>query len=138
MSVIRVVEDYWGINAWQSRETNASRGCWRSRGDDESKMTKQCGEELVNTDMKIAMMTSTLPAVIQDFVHQHVDSKTKYADISEKVKAWVGIRVAMAHEPIPMDIGEVGWSSDDCNMQAEETEIYLVASAWTKCHRCVG
>ena len=83
-------------------------------------------------------MTSILPAVIQDFLYQHVDNKTKYADISEKVKAWVGNRVAIVNEPIPIDIGEVGWGSDDYNMQAEETDIDMVVCAWTKCHRCDG
>ena len=51
-------------------------------------------------------MTSALPVVIQDFVYQHVDSKTKYADIEERVKAWRRNRVAMATGTIPMDIGE--------------------------------
>ena len=89
-------------------------------------------------DMNIAIMTSILPAVIQDILYQHVDNKTKYADISEKVKAWVGNRVGIVNEPIPIDIGEVGWGSDDYNMQAEETEIDMVVCAWTKCHRCDG
>ena len=48
-------------------------------------------------------MTTVLPVAIQDFVYHHVDSNTKYADIAEKVKAWVGNLVAMANEPIPMD-----------------------------------
>ena len=78
--------------------------------EDDAQLTKSYGEEPVKNDMKIAIMTSILPAVIQDFVYQYVDNKTKYADISEKVKAWVGNRVAMASEPIPMDIGEVGWA----------------------------
>ena len=43
-----------------------------------TQLTKQDGEEPVKNDMKIAIMTSILPAVIQDFVYQHVDSETKY------------------------------------------------------------
>ena len=43
--------------------------------------------------------------------------------------------MAVVNEPIPMDIGEVGWGSEDYNMQAEKTEIDMVVSAWTKCHR---
>ena len=56
----------------------------------------------------------------------------------KKVEAGVGNRVPVAKEPIPTDVGEVGWSTDDYNMQAEETEIGMVVSAWTKCHRCEG
>ena len=113
MSVIRAVDDYQGINAWQRLhlkkyprtmamaiglldevanptpaknvgEVEATLNKWESKM---TQLTKQYGEEPAKNDMKIATKTSILPAVIQDFVCQHVGSKTKYADISEKVKA---------------------------------------------------
>ena len=74
--------------------------------------------------MNISCMTFILPAVFQDFECQHVDRQTKYADIDEKVNAWVGNRVAMVNEPILVDIGEVGWSSGRCR-RSRRTSTWL-------------
>ena len=67
-------------------------------------------------------------------MYQNVDSKTKFEDIVRKVKGWVTNRVALINGPAPVNIGEVGWASDDCGGDTEETAIYMIGS-WTKCHR---
>ena len=38
----------------------------------------------------------------------------------------------------PWTLAKWDGHGDDYNMQAEETEIDMVVSAWTKCHRCEG
>ena len=73
-----------------------------------TQLTMQYGEEPVQNDMKMDDRTSIQPAVIQDFMYQHVVRKTKYADISDKVVVWVGNRVAITTGPIPMDTGGMG------------------------------
>ena len=59
----------------------ATLSTWESKM---TQLTKQYGEEPVKNDAKITTMTSILPAVIQDFVYQHVDSKRPSMPTSRK------------------------------------------------------
>ena len=95
-------------------------------------LESQFGEK-VGDKMKIAIMTSMLPLVLQDFVYQNVTRDLLLENLLEKIGVWVGDGVAMNEEVTPMDVGEVGWS--DYN----ESEDHVDAvGAWSRCNRCDG
>ena len=66
-------------------------------------LESQLGEK-VSDKMKIAIMTSMLPPVIQDFVYQNVTRDMLFENLLEKIGVWVGNRVAMNEGVTPMDI----------------------------------
>ena len=94
-------------------------------------LEKQFGETIGN-NMKIAIMASMLPPVIQDFVYQTVTSDMLFDTLLDKVRAWVSNRVAMDGGSTPMDIGEVEW-----NGYEEDQQVDAVGT-WTRCHKCEG
>ena len=143
MTVTRSVEDCEGRKAWQKLHLKHKPGTMarairrvaevacpasaKTSGQIEGAMQRweprmtQMTKPLKNS-MQIAIMTSSLPAVMQDFVCQNVDNKTKFEDTVEKVKVLVGHRVAMATDRTPMDIGEEGWSSDAHSTEEAATD----------------
>ena len=87
--------------------------------------------------MQIAILTGMMPASIQDFVYMNVDENTKYRAIVDRVRAWVGNKVAMLSGPTPMEIGQVenyGWDEQE---DWENLEVQAVG-ANTQCYRCQG
>ena len=101
------------------------------------KLDSEFGEKLSDT-MKTAIMTSMMPTVIQDFIYTNVDDNTKYQAVVERVRSWVGNKVAMLQGPAPMDVGEVltgQWEEEP--HEWEESYVQAVG-ANTQCHRCGG
>lgn len=161
MAIVRSVEDFRGFTAWQKLHQKynprtmarairlmgevASPGNVKDLKDVTAAIQKWEGKvkvlqtefnERMSDQMKIAILTSFLPTVIQDYVYQNVTEKTLLAEIVEKVKSWVSNRVAMMGGPCPMDVGEVnGWETD--RGEGEEEDLGAV-SAYTECHRCGG
>jgi hypothetical protein len=70
------------------------------------RLATECGQTLSET-MQIAILTGMMPASIQDFVYMNVDETTKYKAIVDRVRVWVGNKVAMLSGPTPMEIGQV-------------------------------
>lgn len=90
--------------------------------------------------MQIAVITSMMPSVVQDFVYQHVDEKSAARDIIDRIRSWVGNTVAMSGGPVPMDVGEIdqewayeGWDGDEWR-----NEVVQVVGPDAQCHRCGG
>jgi hypothetical protein len=90
-------------------------------------------DEKVNDRMKIAIVTSVLPATIQDHVFQAVNEAMTYHNMIAKVSSWVSNMIAMGG--MPMDIGEVEEAKWYCEDNYGE---FVVVSAWTQCHSCYG
>ncbi len=100
------------------------------------RLETECGQTLSET-MQIAILTGMMPASIQDFVYMNVDENTKYRAIVDRVRAWVGNKVAMLSGPTPMEIGQVenyGWDEQE---DWENLEVQAVG-ANTQCYRCQG
>ena len=159
MAIIRSVDDFQGFRAWQTlhlkynprtmarairmmgevanpqhvkdvKDVEMALNRWEGK----VKILQKEFNEQVGDKMKIAIMTSMLPTVIQDYIYTNITEKTLFGDILEKVRSWVGNRVAMMGGPTPMDIGEVEeWGEAD-----HDDGDVMAVGAWTKCHRCEG
>ena len=70
-------------------------------------LESQFGEK-VGDKMKIAIMTSMLPPVIQDFVYQNVTRDMLFDNLLEKIGVWVRNRVAMNEGSRPWTSGRLG------------------------------
>jgi hypothetical protein len=105
------------------------------------RLETECGETLSDT-MQIAILTGMMPAIIQDYVYTNVDENTKYKPIADRVRAWVGNKVAMLSGPTPMEIGQVednwGWDEQYLNMEDWENAEVQAVGANTQCYRCHG
>ena len=158
MTVVRSEDEFRGFRAWYKLHTKynprtmaravklmgkvSSPGQVKNVSEVEPALTKwiskvkmlesQFGEK-VGDEMKISIMTSMLPLVIQDFVYQNVTRDMLFENLLEKLGAWVGHRVAMNEGVTPMDIGEVGWN----DFNASE-ELVDAVGAWSRCNRCDG
>ena len=94
--------------------------------------------------IKIALMTSFLPADLQDLVFQWSDDKTTFEGIRDKVMSLAVNRAAMA-KPTAMEVDgvqaglyyEEGWDygEEEWSYEGEDTGINYVGE---KCHRCGG
>ena len=120
MTVVRSEDAFRGFRAWYKLHMKynprtmaqaiklmgevSSPGQVKNVSEVEEKLTKwiskvkmlesQFGEK-VGDKMKIAMMSSMLPPVIQDFVCQNVTRDMLFENLLEKIGLWVGNRVAM-------------------------------------------
>ena len=159
MAIVRSVDDFQGFKAWQKlhrkynprtmarairmmgevanpqhvkdvKDVEMALNRWEGKV---KTLHKEFGEEVGET-MRIAIMTSMLPTVIQDYIYTNITEKTAFADILEKVRSWVSNRVAMTGGPTPMDIGEV----EDWGEAEHDDGDVMAVGAWTKCHRCEG
>ena len=95
-------------------------------------LERQFGEKVCDK-MKIAIMTSMLPPIIQDFVYQNVTRDMLFENLLEKIGVWVGKSCRHERRVTPMDAGEVGWSDDN-----ESEEHVGAVGAWSRCGRCDG
>jgi hypothetical protein len=100
------------------------------------RLATECGQTLSET-MQIAILTGMMPASIQDFVYMNVDETTKYKAIVDRVRAWVGNKVAMLSGPTPMEIGQVEDYWWDEQEDWENSDVQAVG-ANTQCYRCQG
>ena len=160
MAIVRSVEDYRGFTAWQKlhlkynprtkarlirlmgevagpgpvkdvKDVPAAIQKWEGK----LKVLQREFNEKLSDHMRIAILTSMMPTVIQDYIYQNISETTLFIDMVEKVKSWVGNRVAMMTGPSPMDVGEVAdW---DENEYDENGDVGAVG-AYTECHRCGG
>ena len=86
--------------------------------------------------MHIAIFTSMMPGIVQDFIYQQVDDRTKATDLVDRVKSWVRNKAAMDSGPTPMDIGNVG-GHEEGEEHWHDEDIQGVR-ANVQCHRCGG
>jgi hypothetical protein len=96
------------------------------------KLNSQFGEK-ITPFMKIAILTSIVPASLQEYVYTHIDEKLDYEDMKEKIKAMTGHKLD-SMKPIPADMGNV---LDEWWDEADAEEIDAVG-ADTQCFRCQG
>jgi hypothetical protein len=101
-----------------------------------AKMESECNQVIGET-MRIAILTGMMPPIIQDFVYTNVDENTKYKAMVDRVKSWVGNKVAMLSGPTPMEIGQVEDYWWDEQEDWENAEVQAVG-ANTQCYRCQG
>ena len=91
--------------------------------------------EEIQDAMKIAIVTSIMPATIQDYIYTHVEEGMLYVTMVDKIRAIVGNKVTMTSGPTPMDIG----GEDAYYQNGEEYEEEVAAIAWNaKCFKCDG
>ena len=100
------------------------------------RLEAEFGERL-SDGMRIAIATSMLPHVIQDYVYTNIDENSRYTLMAEKVRSWVGNKVAMMQGPTPMDVGEVGGDWGHAEDEWPETDVQGVGAS-SQCHRCGG
>ena len=157
MAVVRSVDEFRGFKAWYKLHMKynprtmaraiklmgevSSPGQVKNVSEVEGALTKWISKvkmlekqfgETVGDKMKIAIMTSMLPSVIQDFVYQNVNRDTLFEGLLEKIGVWVNNRVAMNEGGTPMDVGEVDWNDNEGNEHVD------AVGAWTRCNRCEG
>ena len=127
MAIVRSVEDYRGFQAWQKLHLKynlrtmarairlmgevAGPGLVKDikdapaaiqRWEGKLKVLQREFSEMLSGHMKIAILTSMMPTVIQDSIYQNISEKTLFVEIVEKVKSWVGNRVATMSGRTPM------------------------------------
>lgn len=156
MAVLRSVDDCKGLYAWKKllekyrpktmarqmkllqevlspqkakdgKEIEARYVQWRERVREE-RLT--FGGLQLDEKAKIAIITSMMPAWIQEYVFMHAQEEWTADYTWEKIRAMNANKVDTGG-PMPMDIGEVGAE------QAEWVEVDAV-SANTECYRCGG
>ena len=156
MAVLRSVDDCKGLYAWKKllekyrpktmarqmkllqevlspqkakdgKEIEARYVQWRERVREE-RMT--FGGLQLDEKAKIAIITSMMPAWIQEYVFMHAQEEWTADYTWEKIRA-MNANKGDTGGPTPMDIGEVGAE------QAEWVEVDAV-SANTECYRCGG
>ena len=98
--------------------------------------------EKLSETLKVAVVTSMMPPVMQDFIYTNVDDSSKYSVMVAKVRSWASNKMAMMSGPAPMDVGEVyssSWTQDQNFAEEEwdEAEVQAVGPS-TQCHRCGG
>ena len=96
--------------------------------------------EKISETLKVAVVTSMMPPVMQDFIYTNVDDSSKYSVMVAKVRSWASNKMAMMSGLAPMDIGEVysaSWTQDQHFAEEEwdEAEVQAVGPS-TQCHRC--
>ena len=117
---------------------DAGLGRWESLY---RQLQKEFNEEM-SDKMQIATFTSMLPTAVQDYVMQNIDDRSKASEILEKVRAWVGNRVAMENGPKPMDIGNIGscvedhWHQSHCH--ADDVDEVGAVGKGSTCYVCGG
>ena len=97
-------------------------------------LSKEFNEQVSN-NMKVAIVTSTLPPSIQDYVYTSVDCEIPYEAFISKIRAVVGNKVAMMTKPTPMDIGYA--TTDEVGGDCSEDDVQAV-TANTRCYNCDG
>ena len=94
-------------------------------------MEAEYGEKVSN-GMKMAILTSMMPANVQDIIFQQSNDQTKYKDMRDKVVALVMNRVTMQETPVPMDIGNAQMEDFDDQLDVD------YAAKDIQCRRCDG
>jgi hypothetical protein len=99
-------------------------------------------EEKLSPKMQMAILTSILPADLQDFIFQQATEKDEYHTIRDRVMALARNRVSMA-TPTPMEIGNVGYDwqpgegGEDYEGGSEDVEVDAIYRN-SACARCGG
>ena len=130
----------------QTRKVKDSRELPNTVQDWEVKVKNLEVEHGINLDpkIKVALLTSFLPADLQDLMFQWSDAKTSFEELRDKVMSLAVNRAAMA-KPTAMEVDRVqadeyyeeyGWDyGEEDGWCEEEVGISYVGE---KCHRCGG
>ena len=102
-------------------------------------LSKEFKENFSDT-VKVGIVTSMMPASVQEMVYQMVGNKVVYDEVVQKVRAVISNKVAMSCGGLaPMDVGEVSGKE---NHDYEEYEKYYdevgAVSPNTQCFGCGG
>ena len=172
MTILRTVSDMEGIKAWQRlykkyNPRTMARGLrlmtesisppkmkdlvgiesGMAKWEEKVKMLENQFGEIIGEKMKVAIMTNMLPSSLQDYIYTHIDIKTTYDELKEKLRAMVANKVATNMGPAPMDIGNVGRQErgeEDWRGQEEEQGYYEeeqqvdAVSGHLQCRTCQG
>ena len=96
-------------------------------------------KETFSPMVKIGIMTSIMPAEIQDQVYNTIEPNSSYEVITSRIRTVVGNKIAMMGGPSPMDVGNVHWQvSHDIYGDYDEAEEVGAVGAHIQCHRCSG
>ena len=121
---VRSVDDMRGIEAWQklfkkynprtmarglrllmqtvnplrANELSEVDGVVSKWEESTNMLSAQFGETL-SDKMQMAIFTNMMPSVIQDYIYTHVDKKTSYEEMKDKVKAMVSNKLASNMAP---------------------------------------
>ena len=91
--------------------------------------------------IQMALLTSMVPADLQDYIFQQAEVMTTYAETRDKVMGLARNRVTMA-TPVPMDIGQVAEeAANEVWDEGWKPEVGCeIDAVWgtSKCHRCGG
>jgi hypothetical protein len=98
------------------------------------KVLKVQFKEDLSPFMKVAILTSMLPTVLQEYVYTNVSEEPNYDDLKAKILAMTSNKLAST-KPVPADVGHV---AEDEWWDDTEVEEIDVVSAEIQCYRCHG
>merc|ERR1712086_729283 len=156
--IIKSAPDYHGFEAWRrlhrkySPRTMARRlrllmavvnpGRIKSIGDIQAssnlweerilQLETQFKEKAITDELKVAIVTSALPAKAQDYIFSQPDKDPSYLAVREMILNFVA-RVADSGGPSAMDIGNVAWQDhqNDGQWSQPYQEEQWQAEQWT-------
>jgi hypothetical protein len=172
LSVIRGVDDMQGIKTWQRlfKKYNPKkiarmirllgevvspynahdvRGLETSLNKWEDKLRileKEFGEKF-SEGMQIAIVVSSMPPEIQEYVYANIAEGGQYKDISQRIRVIAGNKAAMmTGGPVPMDIGMLagGRSHDESSKTFDDEcgacdgDDVNAIGMHTQCYNCQG
>ena len=127
------------MGEWSARGTLSTSRTWSlppTTWESKRQQLEEGFNETVSNGMHIAVLTLMMPTLVQDFVDQTVDERTKAEDLQERIKSCVRNEVAMDQGPTPMDVGNInGQQGDEEHWQDEDIQG---VRANMQCHKCGG